>query len=162
MSDVGIVTVDLTGRSPDDALAVLMDVFVRHVGTASGVRLAWQDLMEGYVRKRAAETWAATRRLGPPANRPPRSPRFLAFVRELPCCFCGAPGPSDPHHVGRHGMGTKATDYSVLPLCRKCHDEWHAGRDPRPETERDLKMGHEVAMFSARILAAYVQALEGT
>ncbi|HGY9146971.1 TPA: DUF968 domain-containing protein, partial [Escherichia coli] len=35
----------------------------------------------------------------------------------------------DPHHLighGQGGMGTKAHDLFVLPLCRKHHDELHA------------------------------------
>ena len=36
----------------------------------------------------------------------------------------------DPHHIIGHGlggMGTKADDLFVIPLCRKCHNELHAG-----------------------------------
>ncbi len=36
----------------------------------------------------------------------------------------------DPHHIIGHGlggMGTKADDLFVIPLCRKCHSELHAG-----------------------------------
>ncbi|MDK2548025.1 DUF968 domain-containing protein, partial [Escherichia coli] len=43
----------------------------------------------------------------------------------------------DPHHLighGQGGMGTKAHDLFVLPLCRKHHDELHV--DIRTITHR--------------------------
>ncbi|MCI3571521.1 DUF968 domain-containing protein [Escherichia coli] len=43
------------------------------------------------------------------------------------CACCGMPA-DDPHHLighGQGGMGTKAHDLFVLPLCRKHHDELH-------------------------------------
>ena len=55
----------------------------------------------------------------PPAPR--RSKAYLAFVRKLDCCNCGTPGPSDPHHEGKRGVGQKTSDMLVIPLCRRCH-----------------------------------------
>lgn len=55
----------------------------------------------------------------PPAPR--RSKSYLAFVRKLDCCNCGTPGPSDPHHEGKRGVGQKTSDMLVIPLCRRCH-----------------------------------------
>lgn len=57
---------------------------------------------------------------------PQRREKHLQRVRELPCCVCSAPPPSDPHHYGRRGVGQKADDYQTVPLCRRCHDGWHA------------------------------------
>lgn len=61
---------------------------------------------------------------------PTRNERYLAFVREHDCCACGADGPSDPHHWALKGkgggMGTKADDFRTVPLCRACHDYYHA------------------------------------
>ena len=57
------------------------------------------------------------------------SPAYLAFVREHPCCVCGAPGPSEPHHWSHHGgvMGAKVDDYRTIPICDPCHTvEWNA------------------------------------
>jgi hypothetical protein len=53
-----------------------------------------------------------------------RSEAYLAWVRSLPCAFCGM-GPSDAHHViglgwGLSGMGLKAPCSFSMPLCR-CH-----------------------------------------
>ena len=52
---------------------------------------------------------------------PRRSKPYLAFVRKLDCCNCGTPGPSDPHHEGKRGVGQKTSDMLVVPLCRRCH-----------------------------------------
>lgn len=52
---------------------------------------------------------------------------YLDFVRSKPCCACGAPGPSDPDHLKARGAGSgKRNDFTIVPLCRSCHDERHA------------------------------------
>mgnify|MGYP001593580151 CR=1 FL=1 len=51
----------------------------------------------------------------------PRNDIYLDFVRGLPCSSCGAPEPSDPHHVEQGGVGIKGSDFSTIPLCRACH-----------------------------------------
>ena len=63
--------------------------------------------------------------------KPWRNKQYLAWVHERPCCYCGHPGPSDPHHViglGFGGMGTKASDHLAVPLCREHHNQLHEGR----------------------------------
>jgi len=55
------------------------------------------------------------------------SPAYLAYVRQHPCCLCGA-SPSEAHHWSHHGgvMGAKVDDYRTIPLCDPCHmGEWH-------------------------------------
>jgi len=51
-------------------------------------------------------------------------------VRALPCCACGAPGPSDPAHVKSRGAGGHARlddgAGNLIPLCRPCHTRQHA------------------------------------
>jgi hypothetical protein len=39
----------------------------------------------------------------------------------------------DPHHARRDkhgpvGMGQRASDSRAIPICRPCHDDYHAGR----------------------------------
>lgn len=54
--------------------------------------------------------------------------KYTRWVKTQPCACCGMPA-DDPHHLighGQGGMGTKAHDLFVLPLCRKHHDELHA------------------------------------
>lgn len=54
--------------------------------------------------------------------------KYTRWVKAQPCACCGKTA-DDPHHLighGQGGMGTKAHDLFVLPLCRKHHDELHA------------------------------------
>ena len=47
-----------------------------------------------------------------------RDPKYLDFVRRLPCLVCGRP--SVPHHQPKRGnaaKGSKASDYRAVPLC---------------------------------------------
>lgn len=48
----------------------------------------------------------------------------LEAVKGLPCAVCGAPGPSDAHHVicGRYGT-RKPCDCNVIPLCKAHHQD---------------------------------------
>ncbi|EGC4591384.1 DUF968 domain-containing protein, partial [Escherichia coli] len=51
------------------------------------------------------------------------------WVKTQKCMTCGNQA-DDPHHIIGHGlggMGTKADDLFVIPLCRKCHNKLHAG-----------------------------------
>uniref|UniRef100_UPI00207B3D32 DUF968 domain-containing protein n=1 Tax=Escherichia coli TaxID=562 RepID=UPI00207B3D32 len=55
------------------------------------------------------------------------TPQYTRWVKTQPCACCGMPA-DDPHHLighGQGGMGTKAHDLFVLPLCRKHHNELH-------------------------------------
>ena len=64
-----------------------------------------------------------------PKPEPPlRSRPYLDWVRAKPCSSCTADGPSDPHHYGHRGIGQKASDLLVVPLCRRCHDHFHDHR----------------------------------
>ena len=64
---------------------------------------------------------------------PQRDPRFLEFVRQLPCSvkMCRlSVGRVDPHHakldwrpVSEGGAGQKGSDYCAIPLCRIHHGE---------------------------------------
>lgn len=50
-----------------------------------------------------------------------------ALARSMPCCACGAPPPSDPHHFRARGFGgVKSDDSQCLALCRVCHDRVHS------------------------------------
>lgn len=65
-----------------------------------------------------------------PKRRRWESPTYTRWVKAQRCACCNNPA-DDPHHVighGQGGMGTKAHDLFVLPLCRAHHDELH--RDP--------------------------------
>lgn len=44
-----------------------------------------------------------------------REREHLAKVKALPCSVCGAPGPSEAHHV-KQGL-----QYTCVALCESCH-----------------------------------------
>jgi hypothetical protein len=56
--------------------------------------------------------------------KPPRSPRYLEFVRSYRCVvpYCGA-WPSEAHHYGPRGLSQTASDYHAIPLCADHHTQ---------------------------------------
>ncbi len=53
--------------------------------------------------------------------KPTRSPRYLAFVRTLPCCVCGWRRNIEAAHTGPHATSQKSSDLCAIPLCRLHH-----------------------------------------
>lgn len=49
---------------------------------------------------------------------------WMKRVKQLPCVICGAPAPSDAHHVihGRYGH-RRAPDKQTIPLCKAHHQD---------------------------------------
>jgi hypothetical protein len=55
--------------------------------------------------------------------------KYLDTFQDKACMFCHTT-PCEPHHLrmaGVTGTGMKAPDYMCIPVCRKCHEECHAG-----------------------------------
>lgn len=51
--------------------------------------------------------------------------KHIQAIKELPCGLCGAPPPSDAHHlIENRGGSRKTPDMTVIPLC---HDSCHQG-----------------------------------
>lgn len=48
---------------------------------------------------------------------------WVGLVKEQDCSVCGAPGPSDAHHI------EQGLHYTVVALCKSCHQGsmmgWH-------------------------------------
>ena len=59
-------------------------------------------------------------------HKPVRDPLYRRFVKQLPCVGCGKTWQIDPAHCGPHGISQKACDLTVIPLCRKCHEQFDA------------------------------------
>ncbi|WP_176690827.1 DUF968 domain-containing protein [Cronobacter sakazakii] len=62
-----------------------------------------------------------------PKRRRWENEKYTRWVKQQPCACCNQRA-DDPHHLighGQGGMGTKAHDLFVLPLCRRHHDELH-------------------------------------
>lgn len=50
-----------------------------------------------------------------------RDRQYLAFVRQHACALCGKRWQIETAHWGAHSLGSKASDYQVIPLCRADH-----------------------------------------
>jgi hypothetical protein len=55
-------------------------------------------------------------------------PAHLKWLRSLPCMACLAPPPSEAHHRTGAGMAARAPDSEAMPLCTRCHRDFHDGR----------------------------------
>lgn len=44
---------------------------------------------------------------------------YMLLVKQLPCCICGAPAPSEAHHCRSDFMARD--DFKTIPLCKPCH-----------------------------------------
>jgi hypothetical protein len=102
-----------------------------------------------------------------------RSEAYLAWVRSLPCCVCGATTGIAAHHlVGMwqvSGMGLKASDSLAMPACdpiyghgRDCHQQIHAHkalRERQPGFLRDT-ISRGVRQFDGEIRAELVRTWE--
>lgn len=53
---------------------------------------------------------------------------YMNEQRSKPCSFCFKEPPSEPHHYGPGGMGTKCSDYRTTALCNVCHRQFHDTR----------------------------------
>lgn len=110
-----------------DVVEVCLDVGqVVRVGACHVRHLERQRPPASSLTRRPAyervETVAVERR------EPFRSPHYLAWIRQHDCAWCGKAGPSEASHhpaEGHGGMGTKADDHDVVPLCHGCHAHWH-------------------------------------
>lgn len=63
-----------------------------------------------------------------PKRRRWENEKYTRWVKAQQCMCCNNPA-DDPHHLighGNGGMGTKAHDLFVIPLCRAHHDALHA------------------------------------
>ncbi len=53
-----------------------------------------------------------------------RSKKYLDWIRQQPCWYCGRP--ARPHHIKgvghMSGVGLKAPDFTAMPLCDPCHE----------------------------------------
>jgi hypothetical protein len=68
------------------------------------------------------------------AEKPVRNPLYKRWIKKFGCIACSSTREVDPAHTGHHWLGTKSSDLSCIPLCRKCHDQFDA--DPRGFAER--------------------------
>ena len=55
------------------------------------------------------------------SRKPIRHPKYLRFVRGLPCAVSGRTWGIEAAHTGAHGLGQKASDLDTIPLNRMFH-----------------------------------------
>ena len=53
--------------------------------------------------------------------KPDRDPRYLRWIRTLPCSVCRTTRNIEAAHTGAHGLGRKAPDSTAIPLCATHH-----------------------------------------
>ena len=58
--------------------------------------------------------------------KPVRDAKYKRWVKRFACAACGSCRLVDPAHTGMHGLGSKSSDFSVIPLCRACHEAFDA------------------------------------
>jgi hypothetical protein len=61
--------------------------------------------------------------------KPIRNPRYLQWIRTLPCSVCRTTRTIEAAHTGPHGLSQKSSDLSAIPLCARHHrtgdDSYH-------------------------------------
>ena len=66
-----------------------------------------------------------------------RNPKYLAFVRSLPCAMCGSMIDVQAHHIksigNLSGVGLKANDQYTMSLCVDCHCRMHTTPELWPD-----------------------------
>ena len=93
-----------------------------------------QGVLEGF--RQSVEGLARQR---PRAAATPRSEEYRRFVRRYGCAVCERP--ADAHHAfGEKGTGSKASDFTCVPLCREHHAKWHQLGPGRFEEKFDIQL----------------------
>ncbi len=86
--------------------------------------------------------------------RPARNPRYLRWIRTLPCAVCRTTRQIEAAHTGPHGIGQKSSDLSTIPLCAKHHrdgnDSYHKLGPRRFAEVHRLDVGRLVMRLSER------------
>lgn len=72
-------------------------------------------------------------------SRPVKDPKYLAWIRSLPCAICGRK--SEAAHTGCRGLSQKASDRRAVPFCSLHHAEYH--RIGRRRFERTYRLDIE-------------------
>lgn len=96
---------------------------------------ATRSLLSAKPLARVCELKRTAIRRKPRRPKPGDEPAYKAWIKTLPCCVGGKRcGKADPHHLidgngdARKGISQTAPDKYLLPMCRKHHDLFHAGK----------------------------------
>jgi hypothetical protein len=109
-----------------------------------------------------------------PRRGPLRDPKYRAWCREQLCLItikygsliasvandddavCSLGPPNDPAHTENNGTSSKGPDSSCVPLCRKHHNEYDAGREVF-----EKKYGVSMKKIAAEHYARYLRGTNG-
>jgi hypothetical protein len=71
---------------------------------------------------------------------------YVSRAMMLACMACNRGPSQEPHHPKGHAFGTgtslKSSDFFVIPLCCKCHEEYHQ----KGRTEWEAKYGTQQSL----------------
>jgi len=93
-------------------------------------------IVAGDANKRSARK-AIPKKRAKARRGPMRDPKYRQWCRyhdcvvqpHQDCRYAGDGNGSDPAHTQNNGTSSKGPDSSCVPLCRKHHDEYDAGRE---------------------------------
>jgi len=84
-----------------------------------------------------------------------RSEKYKAFVRSHPCLICGSYDTIAHHEsLGLGMMGGKCPDSHCVPLCTKCHFDYHNTGPPFWD-----KHSIDIKMVILKLLTEYLEML---
>lgn len=73
--------------------------------------------------------------------RPYRSEKHRRLIASLPCIACGYEGHTQAAHRNQgKGLGIKACDSQMMPLCFRCHSEIDQGGNLDRDTRRTIEL----------------------
>lgn len=77
---------------------------------------------------------------------------YLTWIRGMPCHECTAPAPCQAHHhTARRGTAQRAHDHDAIPLCARCHRNFHSGCGSfSPMTNKDRTEWQDAAVLLYR------------
>lgn len=76
-------------------------------------------------------------------SRPYRSEKHRRLIASMPCIACGLEGYTQAAHRNEgKGMGIKACDSQMMPLCFRCHSDLDQGGKLDRETRRTLELAY--------------------
>lgn len=76
-------------------------------------------------------------------SKPWRSEKHRRLIASLPCIACGIEGSTQAAHRNEgKGLGIKACDSQMMPLCVNCHRDLDQGGKLDRETRRTLELAY--------------------
>ncbi len=68
---------------------------------------------------------------------------YIRWIKQQPCNQCGRQRGCDPHHRTGAGMALRSHDHLAIPLCRVCHDAFHASSGAFKKMEKQARRDYQ-------------------